>query len=252
MSAILRAFLTERIKSKRTLALYMSIVGPVLAVALSLFSLATAEGIAEAKSIAPWQAYLQSALSVWFAFVLPLVITLQAAQTAQLEHANHKWKHLLSLPVSRASLYLGKWLWLAALSAVANTLFAGGVLSVCVINGLISVTDESLTQATWYVIAQGGFAFVCSLLLIAVQYFVSVRWASFAAGVSIGVVGTIIGLFVSGEAVELMSYFPWSMAGIAARGGGASAAAVLFAAILGTSCVLGAGAIEFGRRQIDS
>ncbi len=252
MSAILRAFVTERIKAKRTLALYLSVIGPVLAVAMGLFSLSMAEGIAKAKSIAPWQAYLQSALVLWCAFVLPLVIALQAALMAQLEHTNHKWKHLLSLPVSRASLFLGKWLWLVALAAAANALFLLGVLTVCAINGLVSVANQSMVQAAWYLCAQGGLAFVCSLLLIAVQHFVSVRWASFAGGVSLGFVGTIVGIFVGAAAINLMSFFPWSMAGIAVRGGGASATAVLFASILGTICVLGAGAIEFGRRQVES
>jgi lantibiotic transport system permease protein len=252
MSTIVGAFLAERIKSKRTLAVYLSVLGPVLAVAMSLFSLALVDGMAKAKGIEPWQAYLPSSLTLWFSFVLPLVVTLQAAQTAQLEHGNHKWKHLLSLPVPRSSLFLGKWLWLLALSVASNILVAGSLLIVCAINGLTSFSDGSFSLALSYVISQAVIAFTCSLLLVAIQFVVSVRLASFAAAVSIGFVGTIFGMFAKGLADSVMSFFPWAMPGIAMRGDSAQTATMLAVSIVGAICILAAGTSEFGRRQIHS
>jgi hypothetical protein len=252
MNVIIGAFQTEYIKSKRTLALYLSVLGPVLAVAMSLFSLAFVDGLAKAKGIEPWQAYLQPSLALWFSFVLPLVITLQAAQAAQLEHGNHKWKHLLSLPVPRSSLYLGKWLWLLALSVASNILIAGSVLIVCAINGLTSLSDGSFSQALSYVGSQASIALACSLLLIAIQYVVSVRLASFVAAVSIGFVGTIIGMFVRGPAASWMIFFPWAMPGIAVRDGGPQTTTMLAVSVVGAICVIAAGSTEFGRRQIHS
>lgn len=252
MNVIIGAFQAEQIKSRRTLALYLSVLGPTLAVALSLFSLAMIDGIGRARGIAPWQAYMQPALAIWFSFILPLVITLQAAQAAQLEHGNNKWKHLLSLPVRRSSLYLGKCLWLIALSVLSNILFAAATLIVCAVIGLTSLSDGTFFPALSYLVIQISIGFGCSLLLIAVQYVVSIRLPSFVAAVSIGFVGTMIGVFVSGPAASLMSFFPWAMPSIAVRGGGMPVTTILAVSIVGAVCIMAAGSNEFSRRQIHS
>lgn len=252
MSEISRVFRSEQIKSKRTLALYLSVIGPVLALAMSLFSLALVDGLAKGKGIAIWQAYLQPSLHIWFSFVMPMVVTLQAAQASQLEHANQKWKHLLSLPLTRASIFLGKWLWLLALFIASNMLLSVSVLAVCVFSGWAKTSDGSLAQAVSYVAGQMTIGILCSLFLISVQYVASVRLASFVAAISMGLVGTIIGVFGSGVVPKLMSIIPWAMPGVSVSGEGMATGIIVSVSIIGSACAMTAGAIEFRRRQVHS
>ena len=68
-----------------------------------------------------WDAVFQNSLSVWAIFMLPLLITLETALLAGVEHTEKQWKHLLALPVPRYTVYLAKLL-TALLLMLAGTL----------------------------------------------------------------------------------------------------------------------------------
>lgn len=249
MKAWSRLWLAERVKFRRTLAMYLCLIGPLVAAALGGLSLANMQGLASAKGVSPWEAFVQYGLSLWAGLLLPIVVCLQAAQGAQLEHANHKWKHLLSLPLDRKAVYVGKLGWLASLVVLSNVVMGVLLLAVAFAAGLAHVADGSLPAAAMYLSRQLALLACAGMLMFAVQFVLSMRLSSFAAVLAVGFVATIVGMMASGAAPALMSFFPWSMPVLAVNGKGAPATTIAAVSLICATALLAWDARSFDRRE---
>lgn len=244
-----RLWLAERLKFRRTLALYLCLIGPLVTAALSGLSLANLQGLAGAKGVSLWEAFAQYGLSLWAGLLLPIVVCLQVAQGAQLEHANHKWKQLLSLPLDRKAVYAGKLGWLASLALLSNAIMGAMLLVIAFAAGLAHVADGSLLATAVYLLRQLTLLTCAGMLMFAVQFALSMRLPSFAAVLTVGFVGTVVGMMGGGVAPQLMSFFPWSMPVLAVNGKGASATMIAATSLAGAAMVLAWDARNFDRRQ---
>lgn len=249
MSAPFRPWLAECVKSRRTLALYLCLIGPLVAAALGGLSLANLQGLAAARGVQPWEAFLQYGLSLWAGLLLPIVACLQAAQSAQLEHANHKWKHLLSLPLDRKAVYAGKLQWLATLLVSANVAMGALLLAVACAAGLAHAADGSLSAAAAYLGRQLALVACAGTLMLAVQFVLSVRLSSFAAVLAVGFVATVVGMMGSSVAPTAMSFFPWSMPVLAVNGKGASPTTIAIVSLAAAAALLAWDARDFDKRE---
>jgi len=211
MNLLLAAVLAEHAKLKRTLARASAVAAPFCALILSLFVLGNLDALAAGGHIARWQAYVEALLRIWAAFLLPLMVTVQAVLIAQLEHGNRQWKYLLTLPVPREWLYLAKAINLGGLVVMAHAvLWAMGAIA-CVTAGLAGPTSGTL----WPMLGElaGGLLATCaaSMLLAAIQLAVAMALESFIAAISIGLVATLASI-VAGPALGAKArWFPWSM-----------------------------------------
>lgn len=107
--AILRALDAERPKVKRTLALWLAPVAPLVIIALQMaIVLERPAYYAAQETSSPWMGYGQQIIFLWVVLMLPLFITLETALLANLEHGNGTWKHLFALPVPRGAVYVAK------------------------------------------------------------------------------------------------------------------------------------------------
>ncbi len=95
MQAIGRALQGETLKLRRTLALRMILVAPVLValLSLSLQLAAIARGRGD-LSATLWDSLARGGLTVWAVFLLPFLITLETSLLCGVEHAEKQWKHL--------------------------------------------------------------------------------------------------------------------------------------------------------------
>ena len=122
MSALMRALTAESLKLRGTLALWMCLIAPATVVGLAVLQVAFADLADKAPQppAAAWRGLATGMMSLWAFLMLPLFVTLESALLAGLEHANHRWRHLLALPLPRASHYLGKVIALLVLVAVGS------------------------------------------------------------------------------------------------------------------------------------
>ena len=90
MTALVRALWAEQLKLRGTLALWMCLVAPALVVGLYVLQILTRFTGGAARTPPPpaeaWLMFAQSALGLWAFLMLPLLVTLQAALLAGLEH----------------------------------------------------------------------------------------------------------------------------------------------------------------------
>ncbi len=217
MSSLLRALYAEVLKLRRTLALRLAILTPLVLVALQTVVFFGSQSIGSLQGEDAWLAFDQQLFILWALLVLPLFVSLETALLAGLEHKDEHWKHLHALPVSRGGLYAAKW--------VAGTALIG--LSLVALVGFSVLAGELLRflqpgmgfekPAPWTLLSRYlGAVFVASWLIISFQTWVALRWSSFVVATSAGILLTLSGtLFVNASWGRV---YPWALPGLVANG----------------------------------
>lgn len=252
MSPLARALSAEGLKLRGTLALWMCLIAPAVVVALYVlqvsFSKIKPHAVADAAE--SWFFFTQSILVLWSFLMLPLFVTLQSALLAGLEHGENQWKHLLALPVPRRVHYLAKTLVLAGMVLAAFVLLLlllplGGWLLMLLkpafgLHGLPPIAG---------LVRSAAACFAASLLIIALQTWIAIRWRSFTVAVAVGMSATVIG-FLVGQSERFGHWYPWSMPAQALAGHGQYASFVVLAGVLGGLAVTALGLADYLRREV--
>jgi hypothetical protein len=244
-----RALRAERLKLKHTLALWMVLLLPLAVVTLvvltgSLYSHSSSPSITPA---AAWTKLDSGVFFLWCMLMVPLFVTLQTALVAGLEHANDQWKHLLALPVPPGVHYLAKLSIMVLIVLAAYLLLyilivpAGWILMITAphrgLAGLPPLAD------LWQLpLASCG----ASMLIVALQTWIALRWRSFTLAVSVGIVATVAS-FVVGQS-RFGNYFPWTLPGQVFQHGG-NLPLTLVVGLGGGVIVAALGLADFVRRE---
>jgi len=253
LNALLRALDAERLKLRGTLAAWTCVIAPATVVLLYVLQLAVSRVPANfvASPAKSWLMYSQSVLALWLFLMLPLLVTLQSALLAGLEHADHHWKHLLALPLPRGVHYLAKLVTLAAMVlasfAILLLLLPLGGLALMALKPALGLAG--MPDLGW-LLRSLSLAFAASLLIVAVHTWVSVRWRSFTVAVSVGMGATVAG-FLVGQSDRFGHWYPWSMPVQVLAGKGEHASFVVAAGLLGGAAVALLGLADFSRREMD-
>lgn len=215
MMALGRALHAEALKLRGTLALWMCAVAPALVVGILVLQVLArfpaAGGRAPPPADEAWVTYGQSVLGLWAFLMLPLLITLQAALLAGIEHGNQQWKHLLALPLPRGVHFLAKLLALAGLVLLSHAAMAAllplGGLALSVLKPAFGLAGAPpwawlAERLAWICIATG--------LLVALHTWIALRWRSFAVAVGVGMGATVAG-FLIGQSAKYGPWYPWSL-----------------------------------------
>lgn len=198
------ALAVEAYKLRRSLALLLAAVAPLLIAVFVFFNLLRMD-----KAM-PWQMTLQSSAAIWAFFMLPMSVTALTALVAHTEHGPRAWDHLRALPLPRWHLYAAK-----AASVLAVVL----LMSVA----LASLTWGAVLMAGWWkpaVAASGtpdllayllllGRIFLAAWLLVAVQLWIALRYASFVPALAVGIGGTFFAVVATSAKVGAV--LPWQI-----------------------------------------
>jgi len=192
----------EALKLRRSLVVFVLAVPPVMIFALGVLVQISGNGPGE------WPIQAIATSAIWSYFLLPMTATGMTALLAQLEHSTGMWSHILALPKAKWQIIAGKCLMAIFLMAVASFLVWGAVFAAGFTANLINPEHVLAGQPPYWDLAKVmGKMFIASLLLIAVQLGVALRYASFALPVSVGVGGTFVA--VAATSSEYGIYFPW-------------------------------------------
>lgn len=253
MSALARALSAEALKLKGTLALWMCLIAPGVVVALYVLQISFSRFPASATPdpALAWLAYSKSVIGLWSFLMLPLFVTLEAALLAGLEHGDRQWKHLLALPVPRGAHYLAKLLALAAMVALG---FLALVALIPLGGLLLPVLKPAFGLGgppPWrFLLETAGQAYLASLLVVALQCWIAVRWQSFTVAVSVGMSATVMG-FLIGQSERFGHWYPWSMPMQVLGGKGQWVEFVMVAGVLGFVVAGLLALADFHRREFD-
>jgi len=251
MSPLLRALSAESLKLRHTLALRMCLIAPAVVVALFVaqMSLLSHSSRPPTDSAKAWLGLSENILTLWSLVMLPLFVTLQSALLASIEHSDRHWKHLLALPVARRVHYLAKLLVLIGMVVTASALLA---LFICIGGALLMLVQPAIGLAgappLAYLAEKSACMLAASLLMVALQNWIAIRWNSFTVAVSFGMTATVIGMMVV-QSKALGPWYPWSMPTMAISFDGAFASIAVAVALIGGVVATAIGLIDFERHE---
>ena len=201
---MLAALAVEVRKLNRSLAVVLALAAPTLIAVFGFFM------ALRGPKAAPWDMWMANASGVWAFFMLPMSVTALTALVAHMEHGPRSWDHLRALPLPRWRIYAAKAVAVLALVAVMSA----GVLALAwVAISLAGVIKPSVMPTGAFHIAAYArvmaMMFGAGLLLVAIQLWVALRFASFVPALSLGIGGTFFSVVATSARAGV--FLPWQM-----------------------------------------
>jgi len=211
---LIRALRAEQLKLKRTLALWLAPLMPLVIVALQVAMILERESHYRRQNLADaWEPHGGQIVFLWTMLMLPLFITLETALLGNLEHGNQQWKHLFTLPVPRGALYAAKQV--SAMVLIGLSMVSLYVLIVLsglgirlVAPGLGFEAPVPWAQLFGYV----TLAYLASWLIVSIHTWVGLRWRSFVVASAVGIAAMVIAILLFQS--DLSGWYPWTLPGL--------------------------------------
>lgn len=209
MNILLSLFSSELLKLKRTLAVWMVMIAPAFVIVLQCaIWLNQKDGIGTDADL--WLMFTTNILSMWGIFMFPLFCALVVALVYQYEHTTSGWQKMYTLPVSRWSVIAVKQS--AALFLLLSSgifLFAGTIVAGFAVDMLHPNIDMPSHIPVAEMARRWTLVFIASLLVFAIQNWVSLRWTSLTAAIGTGIGGTFVAIFATSW--KYGQFYPWLM-----------------------------------------
>lgn len=191
----------EVLKLRRTLVPRVALLFPLVPAFLAWGVFGRPAGAGDS-----WELFAQQVQVYWGLLMLPLVVSLLAAQLGSIEHASGGWRVLLALPRARAWTYLNKVGVLLALTATMHAVaFVGALAAAAAIphawSGALDVGALAAGYAGMWLASIG-----ISLGTMAV----AIRFESFLAPTGIGAAAAVIGMVLI-NSDRVGPWWPWNL-----------------------------------------
>ncbi len=187
--SLLIATQTELIKTKRSSAFWMSLIGSGM-IPLIFFLVYT---ISPEKNIPkfqdrPWDTHLFQGWNAFSAFLLPMFVTLICSLIPQIEYKNNTWKQVFASPQSVGTIFFSKYLAIMLMVLFLFLMFNVFMILVAVIaNAIHGGYGFFNTSIDWSQLARMNFkVFIALLAVISIQYWLSLRFKNFIIPIGIG------------------------------------------------------------------
>ncbi|MDO9609941.1 MAG: ABC transporter permease [Brevundimonas sp.] len=191
-------------KLNRSLALLLAAAAPAL---IAVFAFAM---MLRSRQPSEWDMWIGSGLAIWAYFLMPMCVTALTALIAQMEHAPRSWDHLRALPVPRWTLYASKAICVIGLVLVMSAAVLGMTVGAVVLGGMVkpevaAVGRLDLAGYAWTLIRIA----VAAVLMIAIQFWTAIRFASFVPGLVLGIGGAFFAVVATSAKQGV--FMPWQM-----------------------------------------
>lgn len=221
-------------KLNRSLAALLALAAPTLIAIFVFFNMLRGD------TPQPWESWTKGSVAIWAFFMLPMSVTALTALVAHMEHGPRAWDHLRALPVARWKIYAAKAFCVLAVVAVMslmNLLLTWGAVSfAAAIKPVLAPTGVFDLGAQLILL---GKVMLAATLMIAIQFWIAMRFSSFVPALAVGIGGTFFsvvataakqGVFFPWQmAINMLSDEPWRMQTALALGGGLGALAMVLA-----------------------
>lgn len=194
----------EARKLNRSLAALLAVAAPSLIAVFGFFMLL------RSTRAQPWDMWMTNAAGVWAFFMMPMSVTALTALVAHMEHGPKSWDHLRALPLPRWKLYAAKAICVLALLALmsaavlafswAAVSLAGAIKPAVAATGPFDLAQYARVMA---------MMFGAGLLMVAIQLWIALRYASFVPGLVVGIGGTFFAVVAT--AAKQGVFLPWQM-----------------------------------------
>ena len=195
------ALKAENIKKRGTgfywTSAILGIISPILFMIVSII-----QSSEEIKAGIPYNFYLkftEDSMLPFAYFFFPLLIIITVSRITQLDHKNGGWQLMETQPTYKFSIYFSKFCTvlianlISIISFVLVSLLAAWILTFVITVPKTAIVELPLAD-TFHLITR---LFVASLLVTAVQFFISVLIPSFIWSIVIGFFGLLLTVFLT-------------------------------------------------------
>ena len=202
--ALFAPLMVEPRKLTRSLAALLAVAAPTLIALFTFFNML------RGKAPMPWEMWMGGAMAIWAFFMLPMSVTALTALVAHMEHGPKSWDHLRALPLPRWRLYAAKAICVLGVTA----LMSAAVLAMSWAAVSLAAAVKPQLQPTG-VFDLAGYAATlakmlgAAVLMIAIQLWVALRYASFVPALAVGIGGTFFSVVATSAKQGV--FFPWQM-----------------------------------------
>lgn len=194
----------EARKLNRSLAALLAVAAPSLIAVFAFFMLLRAD------KPEPWEMWLGSAAGIWAFFMLPMSVTALTALVAHMEHGPKSWDHLRGLPLPRWKIYAAKAVCVLAVVAMMSVATLGlTILAVKLAVMIKPVVEPTGPMELMRWIKVKGMMFGAALLMVAIQLWTALRYASFVPGLVVGIGGAFFAVVATSAKQGV--FLPWQM-----------------------------------------
>lgn len=178
-------------------------------------------------------------IAMFVPIALYLGCTLVSSMVAGVEHQMSSWKQLLALPVSRFTVFFGKFILCFLLMCVSCLLLSIFTISLGLIFGFGTPIPWADT------LRLGFYPYLAAMPVLALQLWLSINFRNQTLPVSIGIVAAIISPFT----LQLSEWFPlnWPVFGYA----GPNQAWFILSGIGSGLTIMLIGMLHFNRKDVD-
>jgi lantibiotic transport system permease protein len=246
---IFRAMSAELLKLKRTVALRVAVVAPMVVVVV-MFLVFHQRQQAGATGFDLWFRFSKEIMGLWALLMLPLFVTLEAALLGALESSEKNWKHIFALPIPRGAIYSAKIITTIGIIGLSKIVLLVGTIGAGVLLGLLK-PDYQLSLSSFpfrQMLLMYLTTYLLSWMMITIQMWVSVRWQSFTISVSTGISATVFGYMLINSA-KWGRIYPWTLpVNVLVANGNITRA--LMISLIGGLLIAILGGLEFIRRDV--
>src|SRR5882724_1608068 len=174
-----RVLITECLKLKRTLALWMVLVSPLVMVLLQFAISFKGSLVFMRDGKDAWPPMVRQTVEVWTLLMMPMFVTLETSLLAGLENTGKNWKSLLALPSPRWTVYVSKLVVTIVLLWAAHALLIGGTIGSGLLLKLLRPALNLGTMPLHPFVMPMLRVSASALLAVTIQHWVSLRWHSY-------------------------------------------------------------------------
>ncbi len=217
MNALGRALSAELLKTKRTLALLMTVIAPALiAVIQFAMYIQNREYYLSHQDQNEWLTLNQNAMIFWSLVMLPLFVTLETALLSGLEYGRKNWTLLYTMPVPRWAFYAAKEVISLALIGISTLVMFGLiVLDGLILQAVNPAYGLSAALIPWVKMLTGyALIFLAAFLIVSIHLWVSSRWSNYVVAFGTGIAATVTAMLIFQS--DWGRFFPWTMPGLLA------------------------------------
>ena len=193
-----RNFLTEVIKSRNTLAFWLSVLGALLIVFLEVCIFWARGERLILKNSNPWDTYVFTSIRHVSSLLLPFYIILVVGLVINIEHKAKTWKYIYTLPIPKWMIYSSKLQYLFLLNLFTHILF----FIFLIIGGeFLSMVRPDLNFANYptpfrSLLLMMAALFISTLAILSVQYVLSMSFKNIFIPLGIGLAMIISSLII--------------------------------------------------------
>ena len=210
MNTFSRSLLAETYKLKRTPILWIALIGGLFAASLIfLIYYFQVEELLD-PGVNPWTKYTGFSLTITATLLLIPFVVLLTSSIVYPEHQGHTWKYLYTLPLQKAQFYCSKLVMVLGLVMITYLIFLLSTLLGGMILGNLQPAYgfQDYTAGGWAFLQQIMHVYIGIAGIVALHYWLSLRWRSFIPPVGIGLLAFVVAMIIAGK-TDWGLYFPY-------------------------------------------